>query len=76
MKCAFCKAGTTNPGSATYTVERDGHTYVLRDVPGEVCGDCGEAYFSGATVTAVMTQVELANTAGTDVAVLKFKAAS
>jgi YgiT-type zinc finger domain-containing protein len=76
MKCVICKSGTTSQGSATYTVERDGHTYVLRDVPGDVCGDCGEAYFSGATVTAVMNQVELATTAGTDVALLKFKAAS
>ena len=46
MKCPVCKNGDTNSGSATVTLERRGTTLVFKDVPADVCGNCGEAFHS------------------------------
>lgn len=44
MKCTVCKTGETTPGTTTVTLERDGATVVFKEVPAEVCANCGEAY--------------------------------
>lgn len=75
MKCVICKTGETKPQTATFTIERDGHTYVLRDVPAEVCQQCGEPYFDEGVTAKVLAQVEQATKSGADVAVLKYRAA-
>ena len=44
MQCVICKHGETAPGQVTVTLQR-GHTVVImRDVPAEVCRNCGEYY--------------------------------
>jgi YgiT-type zinc finger domain-containing protein len=75
MKCVICKTGDVSPGAATFTLERGGHTYVLRDVPAEVCKQCGEPYFDAEVTTQVLAQVDRAAESGADVAVLIYKAA-
>jgi YgiT-type zinc finger domain-containing protein len=71
VKCVICRAGETKTGTATFTVERHGHTYVLRDVPAEVCHQCGEPYFDEDVTARVLAQVEQVTKSGADVAVLK-----
>ena len=44
MKCVICKNGETRDGAATVTLERGGATVVVKEVPAEVCGNCGEYY--------------------------------
>ncbi len=44
MKCPICRMGETRPGKATVTLERDGLTLVIRNVPARVCENCGEEY--------------------------------
>ena len=46
MKCTICKTGHTRPGTATVTLQRDNTVLVIRDVPAEICEDCGEHYLS------------------------------
>lgn len=46
MKCAICKTGYTHPGTATVTLQRDNSVVVIRDVPAEICEDCGEYYLT------------------------------
>ena len=46
MKCVICKTGHTHPGTATVTLQRDNSVVVIRDVPAEICEDCGEYYLS------------------------------
>ena len=75
MKCVICKTGETKAGTATFTVDRDGHTFVLRDVPALVCQQCSEPYFDADVTKQVLTQVEQASRSGVDVAVLTFRAA-
>ncbi|MBI5436224.1 MAG: type II toxin-antitoxin system MqsA family antitoxin [Nitrosomonadales bacterium] len=46
MKCVICKTGQTHPGITTVTLQRDKTVVVIRDVPAEICDDCGEYYLS------------------------------
>ena len=46
MNCVICKTGHTHPGTATVTLQRDNSVVVIRDVPAEICEDCGEYYLS------------------------------
>jgi YgiT-type zinc finger domain-containing protein len=75
MKCVICKSGDVHPGITTFTVDRDGRTYVLRNVPGRVCSQCGEAYFEAEVTKQILEQVEQASRSGAEVAVLHYKAA-
>src|SRR5712692_5571186 len=49
MKCVICKQGETEPGTTTMTLERDTTTVVFKNVPAEVCENCGEAYLDAET---------------------------
>jgi YgiT-type zinc finger domain-containing protein len=51
MKCLICKQAETQSGTTTLTLERDGLTFVVKNVPAQVCPNCGEAYIDE-TVTA------------------------
>jgi len=75
MKCVICKTGETKPDTATFTVDRDGRTYVLRAVPALVCQQCHEPYFEAEVTKQVLAQVDQASRSGVDVAVLQFRAA-
>jgi YgiT-type zinc finger domain-containing protein len=44
MKCVICKHGETKEGTTTVTLDRDGMTLVVKDVPAQVCMNCGEDY--------------------------------
>ena len=42
MKCVICKTGQTHPGTTTVTLQRGETVVVNREVPAEICEDCGE----------------------------------
>ena len=44
MTCVICKQGDTKPGKVTVTLKRDGCTVIFKDVPAQVCENCGEYY--------------------------------
>ena len=46
MKCTICKTGEMHPGITTVTLQRDQSVVVIRDVPAEICENCGEYYLS------------------------------
>ncbi len=46
MKCVICKTGLTHPGTTTVTLQRADTVVVIRDVPAEVCDNCGEYYLN------------------------------
>lgn len=64
VKCAICKHGETRPGKTTVTLERNGMTLVIRNVPAEVCENCGEAYVDEATARELLHRAEAAAQAG------------
>ncbi|MBI3140467.1 MAG: type II toxin-antitoxin system MqsA family antitoxin [Rhodocyclales bacterium] len=76
MKCPICKHGNTRPGTATVTLERGGATLVFKNVPAEVCDNCGEAFHSEEVTRAVLAQSESAVKAGVEMDVRRFAAAA
>lgn len=44
MICVICRHGQTKAGTATLTVVRGAMTLVVKNVPAQVCDNCGEEY--------------------------------
>lgn len=72
MKCPICKHGETKLGTASVTLERGGATLVFRNVPAQVCDNCGEAFHSEEVTAALLKQAESAVAAGVEVDVRRF----
>ena len=75
MKCVTCKNGETLPGTTTVTLERDSTTLVFKNVPAEVCDNCGEAYLDAQTTRHLLHVVEDAAQLGVQVDVRLYAAA-
>ena len=76
MKCPICKHGDTRPGSVTVPLERGAATLLFREVPADVCENCGEAYHSAATAEALLRQAEAALAGGVEIEVRRFALAA
>jgi YgiT-type zinc finger domain-containing protein len=72
MKCVICKNGTTVSGTTTITLERDGLTLVVKNVPAEVCSNCGEAYVSEKDTNQILMEAEQMAQSGALVDVRQF----
>jgi len=46
MFCVICKQGQTNFGRVTVTLHREESIIVFKEVPADVCVNCGEYYLS------------------------------
>lgn len=46
MLCPICRHGETKEGRTTITLERAGVIVVFKDVPAEICENCGEDFLS------------------------------
>ena len=66
MKCPICKKGEMNASVATVTLERGAITLVFKEVPADVCGNCGEAFHSEEVTRALLAQAEEAAHAGVE----------
>ena len=75
MKCMACKQADTRPGTTTVTLERNGATLVFKDVPAEVCPNCGEDYVDEAVTRALMQSAEDMVASGAQVDIRKYAAA-
>jgi len=74
MKCVVCKMGETRPGFTTVTLEREGAALVVRKVPAQVCGNCGEAYVSAEVTRSLLQSVRESLRAGVEVDIREFVA--
>jgi YgiT-type zinc finger domain-containing protein len=63
------------PGIVTVTLERGELTLVFKDVPADVCDNCGEQYVSEATTRRLLEQANAAVESGVTVEVRSFAAA-
>ena len=75
MRCVVCRRGRTRPGAATLVLERAGLTLVLKNVPAEVCENCGEEYVDEAAAASALASAEPAAADGVTVEIREFKAA-
>ena len=75
MICVICKNGETQLGKATVTLEREETTLVIKGVPAQVCGNCGEEYVDEETTARLLKTAEDAASAGVQVDVRQYAAA-
>jgi YgiT-type zinc finger domain-containing protein len=75
MKCVICKQGETRPGKTTVTLERNGLTIVIKNVPAQVCVNCGEEYVDDKTASCLLKTAEEATRAGVQVDIREYIAA-
>jgi YgiT-type zinc finger domain-containing protein len=70
----MCPAGTLREGTTTLTLERDGSTIVLKNVPAEVCDTCGEAYIDEEVSADVYARAGELVDAGAETVVQQYRA--
>ncbi len=58
MKCAICRHGYTESGFTTVTLERNQTTLVFKQVPADICENCGEVYLSSEINRSLLKQAE------------------
>lgn len=75
MKCLACKYGDLKSGHTTVTVERDGTTIVIRNVPAQVCDTCGEDYLDAAVASSLEAVLHEAARSGVRFELREYKAA-
>ena len=75
MKCVICKNGQTANQTVTVTLEKNGKTYVFKDVPARVCENCGEQYLEEETSRRLLGLAQEAAKSGMELTIAKFKAA-
>ena len=74
MKCVICRHGETHGGKATVTLQREETTVIIKDVPAEVCENCGEYYLSEQVTERLFNRAEEAVQNGTEVEIFRFAA--
>jgi YgiT-type zinc finger domain-containing protein len=75
VNCVICKHSETRPGQVTVTMERAGVTLIVKDVPAQICENCGEEYVDADTTRRLLGEAEEAAAAGVQVAVRTYAAA-
>ncbi|MFA5327745.1 MAG: type II toxin-antitoxin system MqsA family antitoxin [Prolixibacteraceae bacterium] len=70
MECVICKNGTTHPGHVTVTLERDGSIIAIKEVPAQVCNNCGEYYLDAEITKEVLEKAEEAVQKGVEFEVI------
>jgi len=74
MKCAICGHGRTHPGTTTVTLEKSGTTLVIKNVPAEICDNCGESYMNEEVTGRLLNEARQAVEAGIELSVRSFAA--
>lgn len=74
MKCAICKNGETYSGTTTVTMTRGEAIIVVKNVPAEICDNCGEYYLDDAISAKILSMAEEAIKQNHEVEVIQFAA--
>lgn len=73
MECVVCKHGTTYKGHVTVKLERGGAIILLKNVPADVCENCGHFYLDEHTATVVLKEAENAINHGAELEVMRYR---
>ena len=74
MYCVICKNGEAKPGNVTVTLQRGESTIVFKDVPADICENCGEYYLSEETTEKLLERAERAVQNGAMIEIQKYAA--
>lgn len=54
MDCTICKVGSTEQGLVTVTFERGSTIVLIKNVPAQICQNCGHYYLDSDTTKMVL----------------------
>jgi YgiT-type zinc finger domain-containing protein len=74
MKCAICRNGMTESGYTTVLLEKDYTTLVFKNVPAQICSNCGEEYVSSEINRAILSRAREESGRGITLEMLRFAA--
>ena len=74
MNCVICKNGTTAEGLVTVTLQRNSSIIIIKNVPAEVCDNCGEYYLNDDVAGTVLRISEKATENNPEVEILQYAA--
>lgn len=74
MNCVICKNGFTKDDNVTVTLQRNSSTILIKNVPAEVCDNCGEYYLSDEVTETVLRIAEKAIENNPEVEILQYAA--
>lgn len=74
MTCTLCKSGETSEGYITVTLTRNNSVIIIRDVPAEVCNNCGEYYLSDSIAEKIYDLADQAVKKGVEIEILRWVA--
>jgi YgiT-type zinc finger domain-containing protein len=72
MRCVICKHGQTKAGLTTVTLNRDHCVVIFKQVPAEICTNCGEYYLSDRITDDLLQQAEQAIASGAEVEIRRY----
>ena len=75
MKCVICKQGDTKPGTTSVTLERENMMFIVKNVPANICLNCGEAYIESHVTQEIFKLANIALRSGVQLEICSFKAA-
>ena len=76
MKCVICKQAETRSGVTTVTLGRGESTFVVKEVPAQVCPNCGEDYVDSGVAAELLRSAEDLSRAGTQIDIRRYAAAA
>jgi YgiT-type zinc finger domain-containing protein len=75
MICPICKCGHTKPGFASVTLEREAMTLLVKQVPAQICENCGEEFIDEVASVQLLSTAASAMRDGVQVELRQFAAA-
>ncbi len=76
MKCMICKHGETREGTTTVTLEKGNSTIVFKEVPAQICDNCGEKYIDESTTKELLKKARDIIKNGVEVDIRKYEIAA
>ena len=70
--CMFCKCDTVTPSLTTHVVNYNGAIIVIKNVPCEVCEQCGEKFYTDDVAEKLEKMVNAAKQMMQEIAVLDY----
>ena len=74
MNCLVCRQGRSRFGRVTVALQRGETVVIFKEVPAEVCENCGEYYLSDSITGELLERAEKAVQNGAEVEILRFAA--
>ena len=74
MKCVICRNGSLSPGTTTVVLNRGETAVIFKQVPADICENCGEYYLSQEVTKHVLMKAEEAVAKGVEVEISRYAA--